>query len=81
MPSAKCRHSVQASVYWVGRVELQLCYRWVSKISCTKSQNLNVSRLILQLLRNLSKSLFYWVQNEDIVGAALSGDAPTTSEW
>ena len=22
-----------------------------------------------------------WVENEDVVGAALTGDAPTTSEW
>ena len=23
----------------------------------------------------------YYVENEDVVGAALTGDAPTTSEW
>ena len=24
---------------------------------------------------------WYYVENEDVVGAALAGDAPTTSEW
>ena len=23
----------------------------------------------------------YWVENEDVVGAAPTGDAPTTSDW
>ena len=23
----------------------------------------------------------FWVENEDVVGAAPTGDAPTTSEW
>ena len=55
-------------------------YRQVSKISHAKSQNLNVSHLILQLsLPNPLKPCV--VENEDVVGAAPTGDAPTTSEW
>ena len=47
----------------------------------TKSQNLNVSRLILQL--SLCNILKPGVESriEDVVGAALTGDAPTTSKW
>ena len=42
-------------------------YRQVSNIRRTESQNFNVSR--------------FSVENEDVVGAAPTGDAPTTSEW
>ena len=47
----------------------------------TKSQLLNVSRLVLQFslpnpLESVVKS-----SNEDVIGAALTGDAPTTSEF
>ena len=45
-------------------------YRKISNISHTKFQNLKVSHLVLQLS----------VINEDVVGAAPTGDAPTTSE-
>ena len=56
-------------------------YGKISNISCTKSLNLNVSRLGLQLvLRNFVEAMC-WVVNEDVVGAAPTGDAPTTSEW
>ena len=57
---------------------VQLKYRTVSKVSRTKSQDLNDSRLVLQLsLPNLKLG----VGNEDVVGAAPTGDAPITSEW
>ena len=49
-------------------------YRKVSNIRSTKSQNLNASRLILQL--SLPNPLKPGVENEDVVG-----DAPITSEW
>ena len=53
-------------------------YRQISRVWYIKSQNLNVSRLILQLLLpNPLKAC----ENEDVVGAAPSGDAPATSEW
>ena len=57
---------------------LWLSSRMISNIWCTKSQNINVSRLVLQLsLCNLFKP---GVENEDVVGAVRTGDAPTTSE-
>ena len=58
-------------------------YRKTSCICRTKSQNLNVSRIVLQLsLSNPLKPAVELSMNyEDVVGAALTGDAPTTSEW
>ena len=57
-------------------------YREVSHISRTKFQNINVSRLVLQLpFCNILKPSVKWrLENEDVVGAAPTGDAPTTSE-
>ena len=53
-------------------------YRQVYDIRRTKSQNLNVSRLVLQLyLRNLLKA---GIKPKDVVGAAPTGNNPTTSE-
>ena len=47
-------------------------------MSCTKSEHLNVSCLVLLLfLPNLLKPCV-WSQNEGVVGAAPTGDAPTT---
>ena len=53
-------------------------YRKVSNIGHNKSQNLNVSRLVV-----FAQSIEAECQadNEDVVGAAPTGDAPTTSEW
>ena len=52
-------------------------YRQNSNISCTKSTNLNVSCLVLQL--PLPNPLKWGVKlNEDAVGAVQTGDAPTT---
>ena len=57
-------------------------YHKTSCISRTKSQNLNAPRLILQLsLPNPLKHGVRLVKYEDVVGAAPTGDAPTTSEW
>ena len=50
-------------------------YQQTSNISCTKSKNLNVSHLVSQ-----SNKARCQVQNEDVVGAAPTGDAPTISE-
>ena len=47
-------------------------------ISHTKYQYLNVSSLVLQL--SLLNPLNPGVKNEDVVGAAPTGDAPTTPE-
>ena len=55
----------------------KLHYRKTSSICRTKSQNLTVSCVVLQL--SLPNPLKRGV--EDVVGAAPTGDAPTTSEW
>ena len=57
-------------------------YPQTSSISTTKSQNLNVSRLVWQNFAFAqSIEARRWVENEDVVGAAPTGGAPTTSEW
>ena len=50
-------------------------YRQTFSIRGTESQNLNVSRLVLQSIEADCQ-----IGNEDILGAALTADAPTTSE-
>ena len=54
-------------------------YRNISNISGTKSPNLNVSRL--EVVFAQSNEARCQVESEDVVGAAPTGDAPTTSEW
>ena len=54
-------------------------YRQVSNIRRTKTQHLKYSRTVLQL--SLPNPLKPEVENEDVVGAGPTGDAPTTSEW
>ena len=55
-------------------------YRQTFNIRNTKYQSVNVSRLVLQLSLPIHWSqLLSW--KEDIVGAAPTGDTPTTSEW
>ena len=55
-------------------------YRKISSISRTKFQNLDVSCILLHLssLNPLKPGVKF--ENEDVVGAAPTGDAPTTSE-
>ena len=58
--------------------------RQTSNITCSKSKNLNASRLVLQFtLPSTLKSVEAgcYSEIEDVVGAAPTGDAPTTSEW
>ena len=55
-------------------------YRQIPNIRHTKSRNLTDSRLVLQLAFPNPLKPGY-VENEDVVGAAQTGDAPTTSEW
>ena len=50
----------------------------VSNIRRTKSQSLSDYRLVLQL--SLPKSQVF-VDNEDVVEVAPTGNAPVTSEW
>ena len=54
-------------------------YCQIYDTSRNKSQNLNVSCLVLQV--SLPNPLKPYVENEDVVWAAPTGDAPTTSEW
>ena len=54
-------------------------YRQFSNIRCTKSQNINVSRLAVVFAQSIEARCY--VENEDVVGATPTGDAPTTSEW
>ena len=62
-------------------VLLERLYHKTSNIRHIKSPNFNVSRLVLQLsLPNPMKPRCQ-VENEDVVGAAPTGDAPTISEW
>ena len=56
-------------------------YCQISNIRCTKSQSLNDSRLVLQLSVPNPLKPGVKVENEDVVGPAPTGDAPTTSEW
>ena len=55
-------------------------YHKTSNISCTQSQNFNISHFFLQLSAQ-SIAARCWVENEDVVGAAPTGIAPTTYEW
>ena len=54
-------------------------YRKISNISRTKSQNLDVSHLGLQLSTQYIEDTC-WVENEDMISVP-AGDATITSEW
>ena len=56
-----------------------IMYRQIFNLKRTQSQNIDVSRLVLQLF--LLNPLKPGVENEDVVGAVPTVDAPTTSEW
>ena len=55
-------------------------YRKTSNTSHTKSQSLNVSCIPVQLFSHNPLKPGVKLINEDVVGAAPTGDAPTTSE-
>ena len=63
------------------RVKRYLKYRQICNISHTESQNLNVSPHCLGVVFAQSIDAMCLVENEHVVGAAPTGDAPTTSEW
>ena len=73
----------QQCLIWVYLIcqSVKVNYCKISNIRGTKSLNLNVSRLGLQL----SFCAIYWSPvlggEWDVVGAALTGDAPTTYIW
>ena len=56
-------------------------YRQVSNIRHTKSQHLKRFSDYLAPVFAESLEARCQVENEDVVGAAPTGDAPTTSEW
>ena len=56
-------------------------YRQVSNIRRTKSQHLKRLSYCLAAVFAEYLEARCWVENEDVVGAAPTGDAPTTSEW
>ena len=60
-------------------VRCQWNYCQACNIRRTNAQNSNVSRLVLQL--SLCNVLYPGVENEDVVGAAPTGSAPSKSEW
>ena len=63
-------------------VFMLLTYRQLSKTSRTESQKLTVSGLDLHFFYFLQYiAARCWVENEDVVVAVPTGDAPTTSEW
>ena len=60
--------------------KISLIYRKTSSISCTKYQSLNISCILLKLSSLNPLKPGVKDENEDVVGAAPTGDAPTTSE-
>ena len=61
-----------------------LAYRKISNIRRTNSLNVNDSHLVLpHLIVAFAQAIEarFKIGNEDVVGAAPTGDAPTTSEW
>ena len=58
-----------------------LNHRKISNTRRIKSQNLNdfSSRLTIVFVQSIEAS--WYGENEDVVGAAPTGDAPTTYEW
>ena len=72
------------NIHWNANFETSTSthYRQVSNIRRSKSPNLNISRLVLQLhVFAQSMKTRCKVENEDVVGVPPRGDAPTTSEW
>ena len=58
-------------------------YRQFSNIRRTQSQNINTVATVATVTVVFAQSIEArcYVENEDVVGAAPTGDAPTTSEW
>ena len=73
-----CTQPCVSSCLWVKIMNAN--YRKISNIRRGKSRNLKDSRLGLQLSAQCIEAKCV-VENEDVVGAAPTGDASTTSEW
>ena len=66
---------------WPTVLYVQEIYRKIYNIRCTKSQKLKwfSSRLAVVFAQSIEARC--QVENEDIIGAAPTGAAPTISEW
>ena len=63
----------RSTLTWsVNKIYIYWTYHQISNISCTKSQGLNVSHLILQLAAQCTEARNQ-VANEDVVGAVPTG--------
>ena len=75
-------------LWWCNSISAYI-YCKISNMRHTKSQNLNDPHLILQLSSpnplkpGVKSRRCSWssAENEDVVGAALTGDTPNPSEW
>ena len=76
MPREWQQHSADQS--W-GKDTWNNIYRQVPNRWHTKSLNPFSSRLAVVFVQSIEAK--YWVQNEYVVRAVPTGDAPTTSEW
>ena len=76
-----CQTYYRLSIEWYILKYIVHNYCKISNISCTKSQNLNDSHLVLQLVFVQFIEARCKVENEDKVGAAPTGNAPAISEW
>ena len=56
-------------------------YHQICNTSRTKSQNVIFLSFRSSVVFAQSIEARCWVENEDVVGAAPTGDAPATSEW
>ena len=78
------KDSIYLLTIWITDFILPVCigiYRQTSNKSHTKSQNLDISRLVLQMsFPNPLKPGVKWIMKM-LFGAAPTGDAPGTSEW
>ena len=69
-------HLMTIIVLPISHVMIKTIYRKVSKIRRTKCFS---SHLVVVFTQSVEVRCY--VENEDVVGAAPTGDAPTTSEW
>ena len=69
------------SFAFVASIDIWIIYCKLSDIRGTKSQNFKLFSSPLAVVFAQSIEARCWVENEDIVGAAPTGDAATRSEW
>ena len=72
-------HCIWKLLIWSDLLPGDSRYCEISNIRRTKNPNLNVFRLAVAFAQ--SNEARCQVENEDVIGAAPTADAPTTSEW